>query len=232
MKFKSLILTEARGSAGGATFSQNKAGAFIRAKVKGTNPKTAKQTAQRAQFSAITSSWKALTEGQRQSWIDAAADFPYQDALGQTKYYSGAQLYNALNGGIRSANPSASLLTVAPSSVSLPPVTLTGFEAMTDATTMEIGGGFAPASVPDNCVLKVYVTNGLSAGVYAAPRSSYYLLLTIAAGAIIMDALDIAFGSIQGFAVGKKMFIRGVLISTTTGQQSVVFVQSAVAGAL
>ena len=173
-----------------------------------------------------------LTNEQRVAWKAATDYFPYQDKLGQTKQYSGAQLYGKLNGGIRSATPAATLLTDPPSAVSIPALTVTNFEVGNDAGDMKLTGTFAPTTVPANCVLMVYTTDGVSAGISSPQNSAYKLLGRIAAAATIGTQLAVLDGDIPTAAVGTKMFLSMTLISTVTGQMSEVLNASAIVAAL
>lgn len=231
MKFKSAIITDASGSLGGATFSKNKGGLFVRARIKGTNPQSDAQTAQRGQFAAISAAWRGLTDVQRTAWEAATAYFPYQDKLGQTKNYSGAQLFGKLNGGIRSASPSASLLTDPPAPIAVPTLTISGFNVNNDGGEMEVEGTFAPTTVPTGFTLMIYTTGGLSAGISSPQNSAYKLLGRIASGATIATQMAVIDAGQPVAAEGTKLFISGTLISTTTGQMGEVFNASAIVAA-
>jgi len=228
MKFKSAIITDASGSLGGATFSKNKGGLFVRARIKGTNPQSDAQTAQRGQFAAISAAWRGLIDEQRAAWEAATAYFPYQDKLGQTKNYSGAQLYSKLNGGIRSATPGASLLTLPPSPVAIPTMTVTGFTATRETADMGFAGSYSPSTVPTGFKLVLYATAGISAGISSPQNSAYKKIQTInAAGTVEVDSG--AYIAANGLAAtGSKVFISGTLISTVTGQMGEVFNASAI----
>lgn len=92
-------IVDARGSISGQTFSRNANGAYIRARVAGTNPATQEQTQARTRFGTISSAWNSLTKPQADSWIEAAKGTlgAYTDRLGQSSQYTGQQLFNKLN---------------------------------------------------------------------------------------------------------------------------------------
>lgn len=92
-------IVDARGSISGQTFSRNASGAYIRARVAGTNPRTEQQQQARQRFGAISSEWRALDVKQAQSWIDAAQTTlgRYVNRLGEQAQYTGQQLYSKLN---------------------------------------------------------------------------------------------------------------------------------------
>lgn len=93
-------IVDARGSISGQVFSRNANGAYIRARTAPTQPNTPAQTAQRIQFGSRSSSFATLTDAQVEAW-DAAAKGElgaYTNRLGIPSQYTGAQLYNSLNG--------------------------------------------------------------------------------------------------------------------------------------
>ena len=109
-------IVDARGSISGQTFSRNANGAYIRARVAGTNPQTEEQTVNRTRFGTISTLWRSLTKEQADSWIEAAKGTlgAYTDRLGQASQYTGQQLFNKLNNVRQLFNPAAQLLTSAP----------------------------------------------------------------------------------------------------------------------
>lgn len=109
-------IVDARGSISGQTFSRNANGAYIRARVAGTNPQTEEQTINRTRFGTISTLWRSLTKEQADSWIEAAKGTlgSYTDRLGQSSQYTGQQLFNKLNNVRQLFNPGASMITSAP----------------------------------------------------------------------------------------------------------------------
>lgn len=91
------LVSEIRGAAGGVVFSRNANGAYVRNRVKGVAGNSAAQSAQRAAMSAVSTGWRSLSQAQRQSFITGAPSFPYVNRLGETKQYTGQQLFMALN---------------------------------------------------------------------------------------------------------------------------------------
>lgn len=135
----------ASGSLAGMTFSRNANGAYIRARATPVNPRTEWQLPVRAVFGQLSSGYKNLSEGNRSAWRDAAANFPYQDTLGQTKQYTANQLYMKLNMNLLVVN--SPLLTAPP----VPQVVLnaTASSAIVDYTdpqaiTFELDNLFVP----------------------------------------------------------------------------------------
>ncbi len=88
-----------RGTIGGITFSQNKAGPYAKAWRKPVDPRTPGQLAARALLSTIPTEWRAITQAQRDAW-DTWAALPAQDLtnpLGETYSISGFAWFNKFN---------------------------------------------------------------------------------------------------------------------------------------
>lgn len=95
----------ARGTIAGTTFSANKSGPYAKAWSKGANPKSAEQTEQRGGFGSLASSWRDLTQAQRDDWIDYAGD-PAQEktnSLGENFFASGFNWYIEINEALEAA---------------------------------------------------------------------------------------------------------------------------------
>jgi len=109
------IITGIRGTIGGATFSRNKSGTYVKPWAQGSNPRTERQTLHRSLFATIPSNWRALSDAQRAAW-DIFALLPAQqqtDPFGQTYYLSGYQWYMRCNTRLLQAG--RSLITAPPS---------------------------------------------------------------------------------------------------------------------
>jgi hypothetical protein len=98
MKFSSQILQQASGSVGGATYSHNKGGMYIRQKGLVKNPNTPQQQAVKAAFTTLTQAWSTtLTAAQRTAWTVYAKNVPMLNALGQTKIIPAMSMYVRCN---------------------------------------------------------------------------------------------------------------------------------------
>ena len=91
------IVDNISGKLNGSVFANNKGGHYVRSKSKPTNPQTSEQSLRRSIFASIASSWRELSQGQRNAWEQAAQDFPYTNRLGDTKILSGFSLHQKLN---------------------------------------------------------------------------------------------------------------------------------------
>lgn len=98
MLFKSEIVTQASGSVGGVTYSRNSAGMYRRARAIPTNPNSAAQQTVRNTFTSLAQAWNnVLTEAQRDSWRNYAANSPITGRLGDPLALSGQQMYIRCN---------------------------------------------------------------------------------------------------------------------------------------
>lgn len=94
---KSTLIAQASGSLAGATFSRNKGGAYMRARVRGTNPNSVSQTRARTTLSRFASEFASLTSAQRQTWEQYAEEAVHVNALGDPITQSAISLYIASN---------------------------------------------------------------------------------------------------------------------------------------
>ena len=85
------VVSGARGTIAGVTYSANKAGPYAKGWSRGANVRSALQTSGRGVHSVLAGSWRALSAGERTAWDVWAAD-PEQEltnALGEAYYISG-----------------------------------------------------------------------------------------------------------------------------------------------
>ena len=98
MLFKTTIAGEPSGSIGGLTFSHNKGGQYIRARVVPTDPATVFQQINRAAVTLLANRWvNILTPAQRAAWDVYAANVPRPNALGDFRLISGLAHYTRSN---------------------------------------------------------------------------------------------------------------------------------------
>lgn len=94
MRFKSPILSQASGSVGGATYSHNAGGMYIRNRSIPTDPNTGPQAAIRALVASLVNHWvDTLTQTQRDAWNTYAANVPLIDVFGDPRFRSGINHY-------------------------------------------------------------------------------------------------------------------------------------------
>jgi hypothetical protein len=173
MKYTSALISDARNKLGGDVFARNRAGLYVRVKVKPKNPKTTNQQANRANFSTYTKAWRSLTAAQITGWNTLAGSSSLTDTLGNSYQPSGLQLFISCN---------RNLALIGATAIANPPVVKPAFPI--------IFGAGAVAQVHAGAWVNVYffvtasayavfthvqgsVTKGLSPGVTFVGRSLY-----------------------------------------------------------
>lgn len=226
IKFSAMV-SDVRGTIGGNVFSRNKGGSYVRTYVKPNNPKTTAQAAVRSLFGALASAWRSLTQAQRNAWNAIVDQYPYQDKLGNSKIYSGEQLYIKLNSNLNAAGLPQLVEPIIP--VSFPSFAMS--EASVSATA---GEAFAQtlfngsAEVPAGFSYIVEATDNLSVGIDAPQRGLFKQIAVLAetkdtSAENIYARYTAVFGAPQ---IGSKVFYRGRLVSELSGEAS-TFAQAA-----
>lgn len=100
-----VIVTGLRGTVGGATFSANKGGPYVKSWARGANPRTPTQSDNRNVLSAYAANWRNLTGAQQTAWdaYAAAAAQEKTNSLGEPYYVSGFAWYVAINSALQQA---------------------------------------------------------------------------------------------------------------------------------
>lgn len=106
-----ILDTPRSGSVAGVTASRNRFGQYYRTRAIPVQPRTPKQTGNRARFTAGSSAWRGLTDTNRTGWNDYAEQITRSGSLGSSYSPTGAQLFTG-----------SSILALAP--VSVPPSSL------------------------------------------------------------------------------------------------------------
>lgn len=205
-----------RNKLAGWVASKNRYGNYWRRKVSPVNPQTSYQMAQRQQLGNLSSSWRGLTEAQRQSWIDAAPNFPYIDVFGQPIILAGNALYIALNKNLLNAGETA--IDTAPTPVAIPVISITAVSAA--AGTPALTATITPDTVPTGFALAAYVTPNIGPGKeFVKNRYRFLGTFTATTGSVdMLSAWQARFGTL---VAGQKIFVKLLLVSTDSGQQGV-----------
>lgn len=211
------VVADMRNKLNGTVFSKNRYGAYTRTKVTPVNPQTDYQQNNRARLGSLSSSWRGLTEAQRQSFIDAAKNFPKFDIFGNAKILSGQALYTELN--LNLLNAGQAQITNAPVPGALDPIVLSSVAA--DVSDTEIILTWSGGVIPAGHSLQVFTTPLYGAG-QSFVKNKYRFIQTLAAavssGEDIYAAWNARFGTLTA---GQKLSVYVKLVSNTTGQAGV-----------
>lgn len=188
MKFLSSILSSASGSVAGSTYSRNASGAYIRNRSTPTNPNTLAQQAARSSFGSASNVWRSLTATQKQSFADQVANYPYIDALGQSKTYTPSQLCMTVNNRVKQmvgltdidgggfvAFPTITTM-VPPVSIIFPEDCGVVYDISLGVMTLTVGLADALTELPDGYEMIVDATPLKSDGFYRPKNSDYRVI--------------------------------------------------------
>ncbi len=221
------VVDNISGKLNGSVFARNKGGHYIRSKSNPTNPQTEKQNLVRSLLSGVSTEWRQLTNGQREAWKGAAQDFPYQNKLGDSKIYSGFNLFVKHNQNLKNYDPDSPTLTspMAPAPT-IPPFAVTGSIGLnnlgTSISLAEVEMNFSERS-PDTVFL-IYATPVISHGVSNFKNRLRLIATddgTSMSGNLLTSVITLQYS--QNFGVpadGAKVGYGVRAINTVTGQGS------------
>lgn len=98
-------VVDARGSQAGNTYSRNRFGAYIRARVKGVDPKSSRQGTARIRMMTLAEQWREspMTSDKRGAWETYAASVSWLNKLGEAVNLTGYNHYMRSNAAIAAA---------------------------------------------------------------------------------------------------------------------------------
>jgi len=98
-------VVDARGSVGGNTYSRNRFGAYIRSRVKGVDPKSARQNTARIRVMTLAEQWREspMDASKRGAWETYAASVSWLNKLGEAVNLTGYNHYMRSNAAIAAA---------------------------------------------------------------------------------------------------------------------------------
>ena len=211
------IVADMRNKLNGSVFSKNRYGAYVRTKVTPVNPQSPAQQLVRNRLSTNSQAWRNLTEAERQSWINAAADFPQTDIFGNTKTLSGNALYVRLNNNL--ATLAELPLASAPAPVAIPTLILVSAVTSAGAGLVELTTG--PGNVPALFSIVVEATPMISPGV-SFVKNRYRQTLVKPPLDNALSSFGLAYIDKFGPLVeGQKLFFRAFMVSNVTGQAGI-----------
>lgn len=215
------IVTGARNSVAGMTFSQNKGGSYIKAKPIPANPRTTAQQKVRANFATNAKLWSGtLTAAQRAAWTLFAQNNPYNNVFGQSKQLSGMSMMMSLNQVL--AQIGAALITDAPADLSVPAlaaVNLDDYEPESGTPVTNVGPNTAAQAVVAGAKYYIFATGALAAGKSAGQSDYRYIGAYAAVAAAEVVSIDANYGIVfpGGGLVGQNVSIIVATVNTATG---------------
>ncbi len=212
MRVRYSLLSDASGSFGGLVASHGRAGQFIRARVRPTNPSSLKQVEVRTIFGNLSTAWAGLTDDRRDAWVTYANNVPVTGVFGDPFNLTGHQAFIRAN---------AARLQAGLTRVDDGPTTFSGVELspITYVPAAAAGAIFTTINVADpytstvGAALLIYVTRQGS-GTVRYRRVPYHFTAGpfIAPFPPIPDSF--AFGGVGAFDFNgsNSIFIRSLVV--------------------
>jgi hypothetical protein len=212
------VVSEARGSIGGTTFSRNKSGAIARKRTKPVNTQSTYRDAVKALFGAIAQAWRGLSQAQRDNWDSEAPEYQAVNALGENFTYSGSQLFQKLNSSLQLAGQAG--IDAIGSPIDVEANDTTGVELDVNGPVFEVS---LAAAASANEVIVIEATPQVSAG--KKNISNLFKQIHVAdtgdTGTVDVEAAYTArYGvSVADMAVGAVVYVRTTVVMLENGQR-------------
>lgn len=218
----SALVQEMRNKLNGSVMSKNRAGNYVRNKTTPTNPQTSFQQNQRSRLSAVSSSWRGLTDAQRQGFLNLAEQHPYVDIFGDQRKLDGKSMFSKLNLNLLSAGQSA--ITDAVPFVPVPFVEVLSADVGQDSGAWDsILLTISEATIPAGFTAVIQATPPLPATVNFV-KNQFRELGTASASSGEIDVTTLygaRFGAYNPSYLGMRVHFRVFLVSNTTGQAGI-----------
>lgn len=216
------LAQDIRGKVNGNVFSRNAGGAYVRTKVSGTNPQTARQTQVREYFGFLSKDWSSgLTAGERAAWNSFALANPIVNVFGDSVQLSGIATYQRLNRTIQQVG--GDVIHAPPGALNL--TGLTG-QAVTGTVTAGALTGLTMTVTPDplqnNEELYIWATPPLAGGVESFKGKLRLINRpsdTIEPGDSAHEAYNARFGS-PALVAGQRLGMLVATVNSATGAVS------------
>ena len=221
MLYRSTLVSDARGSAGGITASRNRSGNYLRKRIKPTNALTSFRSRARNDLAGAASAWPTLTSAQRSAWNSFADTNLVPNKLGDLVKISGIDWFVRAN----------SLQSLAGNALLTDPPTGTGTTLLTNATftSLTVSTGDVVFTIDstndwaneDDGRLFVFATQPLSPG-RNAPAGSFQYIGAVSgdSGTPPTSPQTLAMTATRTPVAGQVQFFRLIAIDGS-GRQSV-----------
>jgi hypothetical protein len=170
-----------------------------------TQPRTADQVAARTRLAAISGSWRALTEAQRDAWKSWSAAHPTVDKLGQSQTLTGHQSFVKINAMLETLNQAQ--LSDPPADVEFNPEIATGVGAVLATVGGALSLTLAHTIIASGEGIAIFASPPKSAGV--SFNADYRLIVYIGAQAAGDYGFAAEYQAKFGAPLeGQKIFVR------------------------
>lgn len=225
IKWSGLGVTDGRGKLGGTILSRNQYGPYEKAYVMPTNTTSIYTSAVRTNWANLCSSWKSLTQAERNLWEEATTEWKRSNIFADSISLSGMQLFISLNQNLFQIGEPT--ITTPPDKPSLP-----HFNFQTPFITTVIPSIIINlSSYPADWTAIISATKPLPA------TTNYFKNLlnkisTSPGGAAHQVNIAAAYQSryLTFPSIGEKVGIRIKLVHQLSGASTTIIIKSAIAG--
>lgn len=221
MKIKwGALVVDGRGKIGGHVAARNRSGAYMRTKVTPNNPQTGFQTEARGRLATLSSSWRELTQSQRDAWNAAVVDFEKTNVFGDLVKPTGKNLFTGLN---------INLLLIELPIMNVPPLPADTISFENPDLTASIATGPSLDGTADSgMTYKVEATPSLSPGI-GFFKNKFKMIGSMKGNAPTPWDLNAEYKDRFGdLVLGQKVAVRVTAVNNTTGQAGTPVVASAI----
>lgn len=201
-----------KGKIAGTIFQFNKTKQIMRTRRSKTGRDSAFWNKSRYRMATLTSTWKSISEEDRDVWKAYTSEYPAYDKFGNQVQLSGYQLYLKLNGPL--VNRGFFPLTVPALPATFP---ATSFIRFSPHSTVELYTEINP-EMPANFEISLFVSPPYGQGRTSLPNQWLYCGVIEPAGTNSNNLLDIwitKYGSVVEFS---KVWVKAVILSQLTGE--------------
>ena len=217
-------MVDVSGKIGGTIFSKNRGGNYAKNRVIPNNPATSRQSLVRGRFGSLSSQWRLLTQGQRDSFTAASVNFPRTNRIGDTILLAGNALFVSLNTSL--LNVGLPIITAAPSPQGVTEFVIDDFNAFSDVALelMNVSATAIDPLLQDVMKVEVFATAPVSAGI--SNVTSLFRQIAVFDGnqfiagenlSILEDYKDV-FGA---FTTGSRIGVKLLPVNSVTGESGV-----------
>ena len=167
------IVSEISGKIAATIFTRNRGGNVIRNRRTPINRRSVLQSVRRQGLGNLASSWRGITQAQRDSWNSAVSNYPYQNSLGETKFLSGEQLYVQFNQNLLLIGQATIVTAPAPFAFATFTLSLSG------TAVPALSLVFTPTPLTALNYFNIFATPNLSPGIGSPNASKFRYLETV-----------------------------------------------------
>lgn len=221
MIYKSGLITQASGSLNGITFSHNRGGQYVRARVIPVNPGSPQQSTLRTIFMQLVGLWGSiLTAAEKASWDNYSQNVTFPNALGDPKHIGAMQNYVRSN--IGRLQTGLIRVDTAPAIFDIGEFTPPTLESVTAPSALSIGFQTADAWVnEDDSGMMVYASRPQNVNINFF-KGPYRFAGLIPGDLALPPTSPAAITSGFTYVAGQKVFVAG-RVSRADGRLSSMF---------